>query len=99
MGEFNYKLKVDITPSSGKPGDSVTIKAVFSDVTEQIKNVYVSVPQYGIWEMLWPTEKNTYSLSYTVPWGAPSGDYDVGVYAINAEGKRGPTANTTFNVT
>lgn len=98
MGEFDYKLKVDIVPSSGRPGDSVTIKAVFSDIMGQIKNVYVSVPQYGIWEMLWPTGKNIYSLSYTIPWEAPSGNYDVRIYAINADGERGPATTVTFNI-
>lgn len=97
MKEF-YKLKADITPPSGMPGDSVTIKAVFSDITGQIKNVYVSVPQYGIWEMLQPIGDNAYSLSYTIPWGAPSGNYDVRVYAINADGERGPATSVTFNI-
>lgn len=98
MGEFNYKLKVDVNPTSGKPGDIVAIRVVLADVTGQIKNVYLSVPQYGIWEVLKPSSQDTYSMSYTIPWNAPSGTYDVQIYATNPDGERGPSSSITFTV-
>jgi hypothetical protein len=98
MEKFSYNIKAEIIPATAKCGDMVTVKAYLSDIEGQIKNVYVSVPQYSIWEVLKPSEDNTYTLNYTIPWMAPSGKYELNVYATSVNGQRGPSTTVTFNL-
>jgi len=94
--KFSYSIRAEISPSTAKSGDIVTLKAYLNDVVGQVKNVYATVPQYGIWEVLNPTENNTYTINYPIPWMAPPGKYEVNVYAVSLDGQRGPSTTTTL---
>jgi|GEM_PF-403203 len=96
--KFSYSIRAEITPTTAKSGDMVTLKAYLNDIAGQIKNVYATVPQYGIWEVLYPSGNNTYTINYTIPWEAPPGRYEVSVYAVSSDGLRGPSTTVTLTL-
>ncbi|NLO82327.1 MAG: hypothetical protein GX094_04610 [Clostridiales bacterium] len=98
MDKFNYNIKAEIIPSTAKSGDTVTAKVYLSDVEGEVKNVYVSVPAYGIWEVLRSAGDNTYTLNYTIPWMAPYGKCEVNFYATSVNGQRGPSTVVQFYI-
>lgn len=87
---LTYTLDVDIQPKVLKVGDSVTIMVKVENANKPIKAVYATIPEYGIWKQLTPANSGYYRGFETVPWGAPSGTYNLQVYAIDENNKKGP---------
>lgn len=98
METLHYQMNAQVLPSSAKRGERVQITAHLTDIVGEVKNVYLSVPQYGITETLRLQDEGTYTLSYTIPWEAPSGSYDISIYAIDQSYKRGPSSTFTYRI-
>ncbi len=98
MADFSCNINATIEPPSAKPGDTIRIKADVSDVQGEIRHVILSVPQYGMVETLKPQGDGSYSLSYTIPWEAPSTTYDLRLYATSTEGERSEPERLNFTV-
>ncbi len=100
MAEFTYNISASIEPPRGKVGETVKIAATVTDVEGgDIRNVVMSVPQYGVMEYLRAAgDGDTYSANFTIPWEAPSANYDLRVYATSTDNERGPQERLTFTV-
>lgn len=98
MESLQYKLNASVTPPSGSGGDTVRIAAQLTDVVGEVKNVYVSVPQYGLSEILRPQGEGNYALTYTIPWGGYPGTCELQIYAADSAYRRGPVAKLQFQL-
>ena len=99
MAEFKYSISGSVQPPRAKAGESVQFTAKVTDVEGDIRNVVLSVPQYGLMEYLRPRgDDGTYTLTYTIPWEAPSANYDIRLYATSTDNQRGPQEKITFTV-
>lgn len=98
MTDFKYAMKLDINPTVGKAGDRVSITARFENVVGEIKNVSLSVPQYGVWEMFSRSGNNTFTLNYYIPYQAPSGTIRANINVTSMEGQRGPVETFSYTL-
>ncbi len=99
MASFDYQVLFELQPNPIKAGETITAKASFSQVVGDIRSVTLSVPHFGMTYSLKPTDEQTYGFSSIVPWGAPSGTYDVRLYATDSEGNRGPVSTCKLTIT
>ncbi|HHV96705.1 MAG TPA: hypothetical protein GXX37_09590 [Clostridiaceae bacterium] len=98
MSDFNYKLKLIEAPTEGSPGSRISLKVNVEEATEEVSRVYISVPEYGIYEVLRKETDTLFSLNYYIPYDAPYGKYDVSIWAVSKSNKRGPATNIIFTV-
>lgn len=99
MASFDYQVVFELQPNPVKPGENIKGKASFSQVVGDIRSVTISVPHFGMTYSLKPKDEQTYEFSTLVPWGAPSGTYDVRLYATDSEGSRGPVSTCKLTIT
>ncbi len=78
-------IKVSVSPDVLRAGKPVTIEATIVGDTSEVKRVVATVPEYDLTETLSHVADNVYRLNITVPWEAPSGTYNVEVYAQGAQ--------------
>ncbi len=89
----NNNISTSVTPASAGRGDQVLVSACVKDIGE-VKNVIISVPQYGITQIMDKQADGTYLLSYYIPWDAYTGSYTVQVNVTGHENIR--LASSTF---
>ena len=89
----NNNISTSVTPASAGRGDQVLVSACVKDIGE-VKNVIISVPQYGITQIMDKQADGTYLLSYCIPWDAYTGSYTVQVNVTGQENVR--LASSTF---
>lgn len=100
MAEFKYSITASVSPQRVKPGETINLTAKITDVEGDLRNVVMSVPQYGIMEYLRPRgDGETYVMTQTVPWEAPAANYELRVYATSTDNQRGPQERVTLTVT
>lgn len=87
-----------VSPATAARGEQVLVTANLKDINCEIKNVLISVPQYGITEIMKKQDDNTYALSYKIPWDAFSGSYTVNVYVMDQENKKNATDSFVYTV-
>lgn len=97
MDAFTYTLNIEI-PESVKKGESVTVFVKAEEPSQKIKDIYATIPQYGIFRELKPANDGYYRLVETVPYVAPTGLYNVKFYAVNENNEKGPVKTIQIQI-
>ena len=78
-------LNVNIKPPEGSPGSKVTLEVEEFDIENRSDYVRATVVGQAISRKLTLDEDGKFSTETTIPWGAPSGTYQIEFESSNGE--------------
>lgn len=98
MSDFNYKMEFVELQKEGSPGGRVKLIVKVTEATKEISRVSIAIDMYGIYSVLKKEADDLYSLDYFIPFEAPTGNYEVSIWAVDKDYNKGPVTKFDFLV-
>lgn len=98
MSDFSYRMEFVEKQEEGSPGGKVKLLVKVTEATSEISRVSIAIDMYGIYSPMKKEADDLYSLDYFIPYEAPTGNYEVSLWAVDKDYNKGPVVKFNFLV-